>query len=947
MGAVEYFAKDWIPRHSAPKFRVNTLLDNYIHHLVHSLALINPIRRLWGILLLFLIAGSAIAGTPLCPPTPKSKADKKGTEAVPSPTPDYCRDERKAGWLDRAAVIDRNRFDFKQQAATVTHRVADLRKRLEEWGSVTVSAPLVMREVGEFGLGDEPAFPNTLQYINLALSSAQGGVSQSTATAFSNQLDLTVTPTFSINPLTGAKMERPDTNSSLTPDSVANGTSITLTDFLAPGVAGGKAGQFAAPGSLIVGPNGQTALKAGANGTALTPSSNFVLSGSQAAVIGTNAKLTERLMRTMADPPQQLFTNPEYQIHFAIVQVSCNPGWRTKENYIADVSATCHYFHANESRDADGNLVKNPGGKVVDVAGKNPRVFSVLPLLDAQTLELQNSERRLTSLAASLSAAFPTAAANLKGRDLIQFVKQFQKDTQTVTPRTVANSYSSGATFGFRLAPSLTALKDPARSGSKPANILQATSFPVLVTIVVSSQDLVDLGANAVKVSIANRWLVNDHPPLKEVWRRIGLPLWPERTGARLDLAMAWGEANRDLGCLQRYADEHDEYLEATATLERDLQELRAKLVGVDNPVFCFPSCPDKRRKSEVSSAKSPLIQQIVPASIVAKGDVSLFISGQNFFCDDVQAKRPYTPAHPYTLATAQVDPLINVWLGQIKGTVLMCNGDDQLVVKFSGLDALSTQQAASLVIQTSYGAGALGNAVTATGAPADKATQLTVKDIDTTDVSVNGDGSFTIIVSGSSLDNVKGAKLLSDALPDLGKNAKLDTLLRNDGSLLLLSFSKVPVSALEHNVILELDDTTGDNAKSLKNLPVVLPPLNNPTLPAPFTISGDPQHTDPVANAKNKDAYDMTVYVTGTGLEIVGKAKLSDSNGSFGKDDTGKAKEVTSDVALHKQGSKLLVSFSALPASALQGQKVTLTLIDRSGPPLTPTATVTMPGKP
>jgi hypothetical protein len=60
--------------------------------------------------------------------------------------------------------------------------------------TVTVSAPLIMKEAGEFNLGDESAFPKTLESINLALTSAQAGVSQSTATGFSNSFDLTVTP---------------------------------------------------------------------------------------------------------------------------------------------------------------------------------------------------------------------------------------------------------------------------------------------------------------------------------------------------------------------------------------------------------------------------------------------------------------------------------------------------------------------------------------------------------------------------------------------------------------------------------------------------------------------------------------------------------------------------------------------------------------------------------
>lgn len=862
------------------------------------------------------------------------------------------------------------RSDFKQEAAVVARRVANLRKRLEEWGSVTVSAPLVMKEAGEFNLGDEPTYPNALQYINLALTSAQGGVSQSTATAFSNQLDMTVTPTVSINPLTGAKVARPNTDSSLTPDTVANGTSITLTNSLAPGTAGGTAGTFAPPGGLVVGPNGQTGvLKPGATGTTLTPNSSFTLSGSQAALIGVNAKLTEKLMRTMADPPQQLFTNPVYQIHFAIVQVSCNPGWRTRENYIADVSATCQYFRANKIHDEFGNLVKNPGGEVVEVAGRAPRVFSVLPLLDAQTLELQNSERRLTELAGSLSAAFPTAAANLKGRDLMQFVKQFQKDTQTVTPRTVANSYSSGSTFGFRLTPSLTALKDPARSGSKPANILQATSFPVLVTVVISLQDITDLQANAVKVSIANRWLINDRPPFKEVWRRIGLPLWRERTGARIDMAMEWGEANQELGYLLDYSKDHSQYQEAAATLERDLQELRSKLVGVDNPVFCLPAQACERRSSGVASTQSPVIQQVVPNTLAPKGDVSIFISGLNFFAESkstttkqdskgnmvpVVSTTHFDAKTPFLFSSnSDTAPNIDVWLGQIKGTVLMCNGDDQLVVKFQGLDSLSGATSAPLVIRTNYGASAIGSAVTITAATGTAAasTAPTVSGTpDETDTKANsGAYDFVTVLKGKTLDGVKGAKLLNSLIADF-KDVKMTSLLRQDGTMLVLSWTKLPEDALGKSAILELDDNTDATAKSLLQFPITLPQKSSSDdtgvalkLPPPIT-------TDPVAN---KSAFDLTAILSGAGLEKTATAILLDPStkdtatapNTPNKD--GKPIITTpSAVTFSRGGNLLIVPFTGIPAASL-GQKAAIQVLDAAGNRLGLSDTFTLPSKP
>jgi len=700
---------------------------------------------------------------------PAAGAEKR---PEPPPPPGYSM-KQEMEW-------SKVRGDFKQRAATVARRVQELRKRLEEWGSVTVSAPLIMKEIGDFNLGEDKDFPNTLQYINLALTSAQGGVSQSTQTAFSNELQLTVTPTFSINPLTGEKVQRPatDGDKSLTPDDVAQGPKFDLAGVIASAGTGAKPGQFTAPGSMIIGPNAQKGVlkPAAGGGNELTPNSSFILSGAQAAMIGSNAKISELLIRQMANPKQRLFTNPHYQIHFVIVQVSCNPGWRTRENYIADVSATTEYYatdapsaHSREpvedgketvSFESDSERKVTPGWpKSVDQDGFRPRVFSVLPLIDAQTLELLNSERRFTQLAASISAAFPTAAANLKGRDIMQFVKQFQKDTQTVTPRTVANSYSSGAIFGFRLMPSLTALKDPARSGSKPANILQATTFPVLVTVVTSRKDATKLKADSVRVRIANRWLLNDRPPFKEVWRRIGLPMWRESTSARLDLALMFGEAEEDLELLRLDYPVNDVYDEAVLTLQRDLHELRQKVIGADTPIFPLPPPAGVRQRTMEASARSPVIQRIIPAELSTQGRAALFIGGLNFFPSS-EVELPFLRA-----ADDKSDTGIRVFLGQIEGLVRATDGDEQLVVEFKDLERLNDLASAPLVISTRFGSTAWGEAVKLVPpSPAAKSKDPVVKSVTPTPLNRKEDKTYTqlnMVVAGANLGDVKSAKLV------------------------------------------------------------------------------------------------------------------------------------------------------------------------------------------
>ena len=187
-------------------------------------------------------------------------------------------------------------------------------------------------------------------------------------------------------------------------------------------------------------------------------------------------------MRQMANPRE-----PEiapYRVDFAIVQVSVNPGWRTQQNYVADCSATCYY--ANQRGDGelgDGKTIAEwPNGNSRNAPA--PKVFAVLPLLDAQTLDLQNSQSQVLNLIFKLAAQYPSSAAQINFKQLLQFVRSYTRSASSSTPLTVTNSYSSGSTFGFRIAPSFTAILDPAARRSGSANRMIATSFPVLVTLV-------------------------------------------------------------------------------------------------------------------------------------------------------------------------------------------------------------------------------------------------------------------------------------------------------------------------------------------------------------------------------------------------------------------------------------------------------------------------------
>src|ERR1700676_4994633 len=389
--------------------------------------------------------------------------------------------------------------------------VERLRGKLEEWGVLTASVPVVMSAQDQFKIDKNPSdFPTVKEYINSQQANVSGSSFQSTESAFGEQVAATVKGELQANPTTG-QTEKTLGPASDVYTSKASPAPLNITNFLsAP----------AAPGSLAT----QLAKTTG-------------IPGRTAVLLGVNDKLTERILATMASPPFDTFLNKDYGVYFAIVQISCNPGWRTRENYIADLTAECEYYNTAKGR------------TMPESQHEYPKVFSVLPLLDAQNLELGNSDRQVRALAAQLTAAYPTIGLSILGQNLITFVHRYQKDSITRTPVTVTNSYSTGRTFGFRLAPSFTAQADSAYRKSRAANILNPTAFPVLVTIVTKHGVFEAEGPDqydSVRVSVATRWLIKDRPPLPVWYKRLYTPLRRNTISMRIK----WAD---DVSVLQDY----------------------------------------------------------------------------------------------------------------------------------------------------------------------------------------------------------------------------------------------------------------------------------------------------------------------------------------------------------------------------------------------------------
>jgi hypothetical protein len=478
------------------------------------------------------------------------------------------------------------RKEYKQDWREIECAMERLRDKIEQWGIVTASVPIVMTSQGQFKLDNAVTdFFTPKEYIAYQQGNVTGLSMQSTETALTNQFSGSAKGQFQINSVTGQVEPVLGPATDLDTSTLTAPSSLSLTGPLSQD-------RFAAPGSLLSGMS-----KISGN------------SGRAAVLLGMNDKLTERIMAVSANPPVDTFVNKDYQVYFAIVEVSCNPGWRTRENYIADLTADCEYYNSKSCT------------AMCDKEETPPRVFSVLPLLDAQNLELGNSARQLTAMAAQLAAAYPTIGLTLLGQDLITFVHRYQKDSVTRTPVTVTNSYSNGRTFGFRFAPSFTAQADPAYRRSKAANILNPTAFPVLVTVI-TKPALFAKGYDSVRVNVTTQWLIKDRPALPVFYKRLYTPLKRESITIQTDWA-------RDVATLTSFIDTTEaggRYLEVDPVLDtlRNRARILASKCGPQHTVIAVN--PDRKPGPKGNTT----IKSFIPSEVPKSDAFSMVLSGPN-----------------------------------------------------------------------------------------------------------------------------------------------------------------------------------------------------------------------------------------------------------------------------------------------------------------------------
>ena len=514
---------------------------------------------------------------------------------------------------DNAAGADAAVVRQRKKESATAKAIEALRTQIEEWGTVNVSEMLIYPVDDQFKLDKDENFPTAKDYITAERTNVSAAVSQLSEKIFTGRAAVNFKETPPALPTGGATTKgtgstAPATGTTAQPaGSTTTGSGsdaatmpdlpqLSATDYLSKKTFEPLGGLFAA-------------------GTTMT------IPERQAVLLGTGDKITELLARKLANPPKPADGR---KLYLAIFQVTCNPGWRTLQGYMADVFINMEYAQIENHK---------PVRLSLDEDNTQCSVVAALPLVDAQNMELRNGQREMVGLLAALSASGAVPAGSAAGKGVAEYVNRYQKDSASRNAMPVVNSYATGKGLGFRFSPSFLAIGDPTQKKGRAVNQLIPTSFPVLAIIAIDPKEVKGTGGkdggggyNALTTRVSNRWFLRD--------RRVSLLPWdwhmPKRRddeARRLERTQAAMDAYKALGV----SAEGGSYDDLTFQMQRtDLLELEQKLLGK----WTYTALP---AELFAEGPKAPSVTGIRPALINPDFDNVLVIRGSNFSGDGLK----------------------------------------------------------------------------------------------------------------------------------------------------------------------------------------------------------------------------------------------------------------------------------------------------------------------
>lgn len=453
-------------------------------------------------------------------------------------------------------------------ARSALRKLTLIERQLNEWGTFSLSSFLLLPQKGQFSLSLTNTTTET--YIERARNIRSGSGLANDGQKVQGQIELTVDTVPGINtgvPAAARPALVPTANTVIVTNILlTNGTVVTVTNSVSSsGAPGAGSGGGAATGSFGPPPTSIPAVLA-------DPASSRI-SERQALEQGISDKVYERLLSQLTQPVDL----PEGQrVVFGIVQVSCQPGWRTAKDYIADMHMDVAFAGArkaskpctttNSSTQAGkgsvGTQANEPGKNFADPVdfithpSASPSIFAVLPLTDSLQFDLASRRRRELDLAASLAGTFAAKGLSGAAKMMARYVRERDFALESASMIPVATTYTDGSSFGFRIYPRPQGITQPGDPYSGAGSVLQPVSFPALVGILVDTKD-VGSGADWThfRIDTHTRWIpVQGRPgPFKRAARWFAPNYNGRNTRNQLnldelgDLAAKHGEAAREM----------------------------------------------------------------------------------------------------------------------------------------------------------------------------------------------------------------------------------------------------------------------------------------------------------------------------------------------------------------------------------------------------------------
>lgn len=210
-------------------------------------------------------------------------------------------------------------------------------------------------------------------------------------------------------------------------------------------------------------------------------------------VAGSNV-VTKNLLNYITDPVDPGSNNVAW---FMVTQVSVSPGSRTSRDYIAET--TLHPYYAKKNS-TTGEIMGD-----FDPNKAHPGIFAAFPLVEAQALDLRNSERFETRLSFALAAKLLAEGKKAEAKFFLEKVTKIQQDVATRTQLPLVVPSSNGREVTYRFDPGLQGLIEPGNRKKGSGLVLNPNSIPALIVIITDRENLSEF--SHLHFQLSTRWI--------------------------------------------------------------------------------------------------------------------------------------------------------------------------------------------------------------------------------------------------------------------------------------------------------------------------------------------------------------------------------------------------------------------------------------------------------